>query len=427
MKKLFVSRFLLIALVALSFGLLGAFGMVDRALAASKTVFKQGNWNGKVRYSDKTGKFSNCTMSARYKSGFTLTFIITGKFNWGIGLIKPGLNLTKGVSIPVDLFVDGRSVQSSNAKVLSPSFVLVPLKNSTNVVRAIRNGRVLTITTGSTRARFNLNSTRRAVSRLASCVKNYRNTTQNAALNAGGPANGRTTANGPTAGGPTTGGPAAGGPTTPRSSSPLFSDQNTPKPAPKPIRAGGPKSVNAGGPASAPLPATRKRYSATRRIKRDQAIVWVSNTLSKAGVTGYRIVDPTKHSKRGYDVMWVTPDGVIGAMAVFLNSSRLKLDSVASQVVANDSKICTGDVASGKKKPESIGLTTFRHVFVACEQDTKSFEARYILAKTQNGTIVKIAHLLRGKKKEGTLQAAREKILRGVDWTKVDGFSPASN
>ncbi|MGZ5915830.1 MAG: hypothetical protein ACXWJ4_00680 [Methyloceanibacter sp.] len=132
-------------------------------------AFQSGEWEGQAS-TDETGKFSDCTMTASDKSGFTLAFIISRNFEWGLVLVDDTWGLAVGTAEEVTLTIDKRAPIPAEAKVVDAHGILIPLENSGPVVDAMRHGELLTVATQAGKFSFRLSGTRNAIALLAACV-----------------------------------------------------------------------------------------------------------------------------------------------------------------------------------------------------------------------------------------------------------------
>ncbi len=79
-----------------------------------------GNWRGGAFTNDKSGAFSHCSASAKYKSGVTLLVIQTANGPWMFGFAKPEWQLTLGETFPLEITLDGQAQYHLFGTVISP-------------------------------------------------------------------------------------------------------------------------------------------------------------------------------------------------------------------------------------------------------------------------------------------------------------------
>ena len=148
------------------------------AVAAADTPpdeFTSGVWQGKANYDDE-GHFSDCTMTAQAESEILLGFVISKDFDWGLVLADESRVFDVGTRKGVLLLVDGREPIAAMAKVVDVHGILIPLENSDEVVEALRDGKVLRISTDEKEFSFALTGTSDAIAALAQCVSEHQGT-----------------------------------------------------------------------------------------------------------------------------------------------------------------------------------------------------------------------------------------------------------
>jgi len=137
--------------------------------------FTSGVWQGKANYDDE-GHFSDCTMTAQAESEILLGFVISKDFDWGLVLADESRVFDVGTRKGVLLLVDGREPIAAMAKVVDVHGILIPLENSDEVVEALRDGKVLRISTDEKEFSFELTGTSDAIAALAQCVSEHQGT-----------------------------------------------------------------------------------------------------------------------------------------------------------------------------------------------------------------------------------------------------------
>jgi hypothetical protein len=144
-------------------------------VADAPDSFTSGVWQGTANY-DAEGYFSDCTMTAEAESGVLLGFVISEAFDWGLVIADESRRFDVGSRKAVLLLVDGRDPIAAMAKVVDEHGILIPLENSDEVVEAMRDGKVLRITTDDKEFSFELTGTREAIAALAQCVTEHQGT-----------------------------------------------------------------------------------------------------------------------------------------------------------------------------------------------------------------------------------------------------------
>jgi len=307
-------------------------------LCGQAFAFKSGNWDGDAN-NDDNGKFRDCTMLAEYNSGISLAFIITRDFDWGLVLANDKWNLEVGSTQEVTLAVDQRRPIPSTTKAVDAHGLLISLENTGPVVDAMRHGKLLNIVTDSGNVSFRLSGTQKAIAQLAGCVTDHIEAEK---ANSGDQA--------------------------------FAALESKPKPS-------GEGSQN---------------QNQTRLFTSSEAVVFASNLLASAGITGYQMMDPAKNPMPNFDAVWTYQNGIMGAIAGYKDMGTADLDEAASVVMADDSKSCKGDFASGKKQSSPADTIGVKRLFTACRTDDSSLEIHYTLLKTDSGHLIQIAHMKMG-------------------------------
>ena len=256
------------------------------------SAFTSGVWEGGPNQDDN-GKFSDCTMTAQSDSGVLLAFVISRNLDWGIALVDDRWSLDVGSVEDVALAVNSRKPIPAIAKVVDPHGILVPLENTDPVMKALRHGRKLTISTPSDRLSFELTGTNEALATLANCVSEHLQAEK-----------------------------ASGGP----------------------------------GISAQAKPASENKANPNKLFTPAEAMTFAANLLASAGITDYQLVDPAENPVANFDAVWTYPNGIIGALVGHKDMSAVDLDQAANLVMADDAKSCKGDFASGKKLSAPVEL-----------------------------------------------------------------------
>jgi hypothetical protein len=210
--------------------------------------------------------------------------------------------------------------------------ILIPLENSDPVVEAMRPGRLLNVVTPSGKLSFKLSGTRNAIADLAGCVSEH-------------------------------------------------------------IEAEKANEGNTAFKALESKPSKSSNDNPNRLFTGTEVVVFASNLLASAGITNYQLIDPAKNPMPNFDVVWTYANGIIGALVGYKDMGSVDLDEAATVVMADDSKSCEDDFASGKKQSEPAEAVTVRRLFTACRSPESSIEIHYTLLKTETGHLIQIAHL----------------------------------
>ncbi len=156
------------------------------------------------------------------------------------------------------------------------------------------------------------------------------------------------------------------------------------------------------------------------RIDRAAATVFVTNLLSEAGVTGFKILTPEQHVLTGQDVMWTQPNGLVGAFTVIKDAKDISVDDAVAFVMGVESKNCEGNFASGKKQSANQkGAISVRRLFTACQSQDGNIENHHTLIKTSSGMIMRLLFASEGSGASDELEKSDEAFLQKVDWTSL--------
>ncbi len=292
-------------------------------------AFTSGGWQGKAN-NDEAGKFSDCTMTADYKNGVMLAFIISRDFDWGLVLVKDDWSFQPGNSEPVTLAIDADAPIESTAKVVDPKGILVPLENADPTVNALRNGKQLTVATPSA-------------------------------------------------------------PTVSSSATPMRRSRHLPLASPIVFKMRRHLAASPSPRATPSLPPGARRNN--RLFTEQEAVAFATTLLTAAGIADYELVEPAKNPMPNFDVVWTYPNGMIGALAAFKDMGAIDVDQAANVVMADDAKNCQGEFSSGKKIAEDRGEIRIRRVFTVCRTGGNTVEIHYTLFKTESGHLYQLAHL----------------------------------
>jgi hypothetical protein len=135
-------------------------------------------------------------------------------------------------------------------------------------------------------------------------------------------------------------------------------------------------------------PSNRPNAPALTVEQRLEATTLVANLLSQGDMTGYRILSPKEvqdlkvPSLSIWDVVWHAED-VLGAMRIVPSKLANSASAIASAMIADDSKGCTGSFASGSTPDDKSKSTT--RVFTVCKTDKQAWEAHYIVTPRDDG------------------------------------------
>ncbi|WP_337359705.1 hypothetical protein [Prosthecomicrobium sp. N25] len=394
---------------------------VGPAAAGTLETAKIHNWTAGAYTSDQTGEFNRCTMSVAYKSGITLFFSIDRKYDWAMAMVNDKWRLTVGETHSILFTIDDYDPISSPAKVLSNTMIGVELRDTTDLFNAFRRGRLMVIRAGREDFSFRLDGTSDGLAWLLRCVKRYEDYQPPRAGSPnpfGGSANPFGRAEAP---------PSGGSRDLPSANailnSPTFRPNVAPNPAPQPaptpnleVRTPPPAPPQPVAPVQPPAPAVVARAPAPAPVvpveppgparaapvappapvstvstgsieARVESTIFLASLMASAGLSDYRVMPPGEapEKHRGADVVFTTPDGVIGTVRIQTGADAR---AVSNAIIAADAQACTGQYASGSVPPVAArGDTT--HVFTGCDQTGTPNAARYsVLARKKGGFFV---------------------------------------
>jgi hypothetical protein len=304
-------------------------------------AFTSGVWQGGPD-KDEDGKFIDCTMTAQSGSGILLAFIISRERAWGLALADERWKLNVGAVQDIELSIDAGAPIKAIAKVVDPHGILVPLANDDSLLGAMRQGKLLSISTETGTFSFELSGTSAALAALAACVSE--NLAAEKAKSAAETADKR----------------------------------------PDEVAAVDPK------------PSAAAKSDPHRLFTESEASAFAAELLTSAGVKNYRLIDPASNPMPSFDVVFTYPNGVVGAIAGYKETGAVDLDRAANTITADDAKNCRGSFSSGKKESEGADPARVRRLFTACRSGGKVVEIHYTLVETEGGNLIQIAHLNRG-------------------------------
>jgi hypothetical protein len=303
-------------------------------------AFISGVWQGGPDR-DEDGRFLDCTMTAQAGSGILLAFIISRDGAWGLALADERWELNLGAVQDIELKIDAQAPVKAIAKVIDRHGILVPLANDDRLVGAMRDGKLLTISTETATFSFELAGTSGALKELADCVAENlaAEKTKQTELEGGRP--GELAA-------------VEGRPSVPRERDPrrLFSES--------------------------------------------EAMVFAGELLAAAGIERYRLIDASENPMPSFDVVWTYPNGIVGAIAGFKEVRIIGLDRAVDTITADDARNCKGAFSSGEKASRGEDAARVKRLFTSCRSSGKLVEIHYTLVETQGGNLIQIAHLNRG-------------------------------
>ncbi len=153
--------------------LLGIASGSQSAVSAEIAKLKIGNWDGGAFTNDSTGAFSHCAASARYKSGITLLFSVTGDGVWSMGFSSPTWQLTANTTYPVRYRVDEGEYIQGTALAKNAQLAQVFLPRNDSLFAAFRFGGMLRVEAERQTLSFRLTDTSELLSTLLRCARDH--------------------------------------------------------------------------------------------------------------------------------------------------------------------------------------------------------------------------------------------------------------
>ena len=363
--------------------------------ASAETIpgsrFGYGNWSGNAFYDD--GGFTHCAISASYRSGTSLHFAIDKKYKWRIGFSNQKWRMQKGNSFGIRYQIDRHRIISTQANVISPTFVLAELVANKRIFNQFRRGNMLRVEAGGKIYPFKLTGTSRALKSVLRCVDRHINYRPPAAVSEGfgSPGNGF--------GSPGNGNSNGFGPSGNGSASLSFGPESTPD------------AVKLDAP-RAKKPARSSLFSHTPEDQR-AASRFVTDLFSTDEYNGYKLIQraalaKAKGSKLVKNAAIGWKGGHASGLLHVLNLDADKSTDVVSRMIAGDAKHCQGKFASGTKRSQHDARIHL--AFTACEKGgTYKFYVDYMVFPNDAGKLYLISNM----------QTNREQ----VDRSHADTFS----
>jgi hypothetical protein len=143
------------------------------AQAQVRERIRIGTWELTANY--QNGVFGNCSITAPYGNRANVTFMVTGKGAFGVGVRNLDWNLNAGNRANVSYWIDGGPRRQRLATAASDKLLLVLLdENSATVFQELRLGNVMRLDTGSNTYTLTLKGTKSALDELARCYARHR-------------------------------------------------------------------------------------------------------------------------------------------------------------------------------------------------------------------------------------------------------------
>ena len=137
--------------------------------------FKVKAWSGGAYTDNKTGAFSHCAASVKYKSGILLLFSVDKDLKWRMGFAKDSWRLNRGDSYPISYRIDRNRIYRGTAQAMNKSLATVKLPGKqAPVFNQMRRGVMLSVATKTDVLKFRLNGSSRMLTSLLACASSRR-------------------------------------------------------------------------------------------------------------------------------------------------------------------------------------------------------------------------------------------------------------
>jgi hypothetical protein len=152
-----------------------AVSLAAPAKAATITNYKVSSWDLAAFSDDKTGRFTHCAASARYRSGILLLFSVSDTFQWSIGFSSPEWDLRQGRSFDVDFRIDGGRAHSVRGIAANTRLIRATLPDSVDLFNQFRYGNRLVVRVDDrTPVNFDLTDTNPMLTEILRCAQKYK-------------------------------------------------------------------------------------------------------------------------------------------------------------------------------------------------------------------------------------------------------------
>ena len=305
-----------------------------------------GNWSGGSFTNDQTGAFSHCSAGSPYQSGIYFMVRVNAQFQWGLGFASTNWRLNPGENIPIDLTFDGRAQYHVFANVLNAQLAVVPMPDTSALIRTFRQARSMQVFAKGQMIPFNLNETSALLPALVACVR----------ANLGQPTQATQAA-------------------------------AVKKPAPR---------VGTLVPTPTPTPAPPSTDGAGAEMQ-IEAINLATNFMLKSQLSNPHLLNRqnTPTALASWGAAWKSDDAV-GAVKIVPPQEGMKGIDLAAAVAASDASDCKGTFLSGRESDLVDSDVVFRG-FAKCEDSEGLRASLYFIVPRTKGGFVLFSVLAQGK------------------------------
>lgn len=338
-----------------------ALSLVLLSSAAQAYRINTSGWKGGSYNSKKTGRFSHCVVSAKYKRGDRLLLSINSKYTFSLGIADKRWNLRKGSKYPITLRVDRRQKFNRTAVAVSNRQLVIRINDRATFFRMVKSGKTLWINANGLNRGYSLRGTSRALNATLRCVKRKLRYASN-------------------------------------------DDYDEPRRVDQPRAVDEPRVKNPFGTEGTrtkprkfaglpPKNQPRKSKKIVNGVSDQKALIYTINLLSDAGISGYKLLENNPFKRSGYQVAWRYSKGRRGALATFSNRKKGFVDSQTSKLLGGDAKACKGQFASGFRKSDSSKKWSGRRLFTVCTNSSNGndFTIHYSIGVQPSGVATVVA------------------------------------
>lgn len=303
-----------------------------RERSSVEARFYVGAWEGSASYGSD-GTFAYCMVTATYRSGVALAFVVDRDFAFHVMAHSGSWSLTPGVTVPLTLEIDRYRPMNVSGYVETAQVVSIEFGDAERLFDLLRRGYVLRVHGSTGSLSFDLTDTYRALTRLLNCASDR---VQEEALQRGG-------------------------------GNPFFRSQTQP------------------GQSSA--------TSATSPQQIADITVFVTNLLSRSGLSNFtmRAGHQLPPELERFDVVWTSPE-IAGAATFVSDVDGFGVREIASLLIAADNQECDAEFASGSSSVSSGGIL-MKRVFTACKAaDSEPVQSTYYSIFPWPGGSLTISH-----------------------------------
>jgi hypothetical protein len=292
-----------------------------------------GNWVGGTYTNDSTGRFDHCAVTAHYVSGIDFFISVGNTYNWELAFAHQSWRLVVGQNAPVDLTFDGHGPYHVFARVALPTFVVVEMPPTSELVSRFRNATGMTAFANGQLFQFSLKDTSQVIPALVQCVRN-----------------------------------------------------NIVPPSPVASAPTGPPVANAPVAVNPPPPSDNANLKAVDL--HDEALELATNFILSAKLDNPRVLSKsdTPVALASFGAQWTANDSA-GTVRIIPEQEGSKGIDVTAEIIAADAKECKGKFASARSS-DMIDSEIVFSGFSSCEDSAGTRSAQYFILPRKKGGFV---------------------------------------